>query len=202
MNYFNNNFFFSKHLAVFPKFYMHTQYRISQYLIGILTGYIIFQCNKHKVKVNKLIAIIGWTFSIGFLLSHIFKNFHPKSVIGKQIYASIYRELWACAICWMIFGCHVLKSGGVIRKFLSLNFWQPLSKISLSVYLIHYIYLMLMHTNQKDVSMYYSWLQIHLSFADVVISFIFSGIFFLFVEAPMMNLTNSFWESRKVNFKI
>lgn len=46
------------------------------------------------------------------------------------------RLLWAFAIGWIIIACHYGHGTG-IRKFFSLNFWVPLERLGLSLYLNH-----------------------------------------------------------------
>lgn len=144
----------------------------------------MFNCNR-KMKLNKIIVFIGWTLSLSFLGSHIFYNLKyslPK--MGEYFYDSVVREAWACSICWIIFACHHLESGGPIRSFLSCHFWQPLSKMCLSIYLIHFVYIELTVMNEKEHHVANIWWQLHIHIGDVVISSLLGMIFFLLVEAP------------------
>lgn len=168
--------------------YKQTQYRLAQYLIGTLTGYIIY--TSRKSQLPRIVIFFGWLLSIGFLVSHVFYRLRPShSVVGRILYDSLYREFWTASICWIVFACHQLKSGGVFRTFLSHRFWQPLSKVCLSTYLIHYIYELLTHLNRKEPTWVNIWWQIHINIADVIISFILGTIFYLIVEAPTVRLT-------------
>lgn len=138
-----------------------------------------------KSKLKQQTIALCWILSVGFLLSHIFYQLKPgNSETAKFIYDSVYRELWTCAICWIIYACHHLQSGKLLRTFLSQDFWQPLSKICLSVYLTHYLYIYLTHFNQKQLQWIDIWWEIHIHIADVLISFVIGGLFYLMIEAP------------------
>ena len=114
---------------------------------------------------------------------------------NPNIYST--RFLWSCAICWIIFACHHLKTGGYIRSFLSLHFWQPLSKLCLSVYLVHYIYINFLETDSfqplKGFSVF--WM-IQISAGDILISFFLGALFHVVVEAPITNLITFCFERK------
>ena len=52
------------------------------------------------------------------------------------LYDTLGRNIWSLAVCYMIFAC-ANNSGGPINEFLSLPMWQPLSRLSYAIYLIH-----------------------------------------------------------------
>lgn len=53
------------------------------------------------------------------------------------IFESLARITWSSCLSYIIFAC-AHDSGGVVNWFLSLPMWQPLAKLSFSIYLIHY----------------------------------------------------------------
>lgn len=169
-----------------------THFRMSAYLIGIITGYLLYYKGYRKTRHEKYFVLLGWTLSLGFMITHIFCSL--RSLFGFYIYEIIYRELWAASICWIIYACHQLKSGWILRSFLSSLFWQPLSKLGLSVYLIHYVYLDLMHLNQKEIIWLGTLPQIHIYIADILISFALGAIFYLTVEAPTCQIVQMTWK--------
>jgi peptidoglycan/LPS O-acetylase OafA/YrhL len=171
--------------------YIQTQYQASKYLIGIIAGYAIYKNNKEPKRFNQIAVKSAWIFSISVILTSIFTN--PKnhfSDFGGIVYDSIQHEVFACAICWIIFACHNLKSGGILRKFLSLDFWQPLSKLCLSVYMVHLIYIMYtMDYGKVSRLPGLRWL-IHVSVGDIVVSSVIGLILHLFVEAPAVKIVD------------
>ena len=46
------------------------------------------------------------------------------------------RILWSICVCYLIFAC-AHDSGGPMNTFLSLPMWQPISRLSYAIYLIH-----------------------------------------------------------------
>jgi hypothetical protein len=136
----------------------------------------------------KLLICCCWLISISFIIFHVyFANpaFNNQARgHGWHFYDSIYRELWTTSICWIVFACHNLKSGGYFRSFLSSSLWQPFSKLCLSVYLIHFLYIELTMLNRTQNGKVDVWWEIHIHIGDIFMSLLFGTIFYLFVEAP------------------
>lgn len=56
--------------------------------------------------------------------------------LENGLYISLSRVVWALALSYIIFAC-VHGYGGPVNWFLSLSLWQPLSRLSYSIYLLH-----------------------------------------------------------------
>lgn len=78
----------------------------------------------------------------------------PISVIDSAFYEPLSHVLWAVALSWIIFAC-VHGYGGPINWFLSWPQWQPLSRLSYSIYLCHSTILE-WHAKSIHTSMYFS----------------------------------------------
>jgi peptidoglycan/LPS O-acetylase OafA/YrhL len=182
---------------------MQTHHRVGEYFIGIIAGYLMHhltipEISKHS-KRKEILNLFGWFFSLSFLTIHTF--FDPKSHLNQtnqNIYDTISKELWSISICWIIFACHYMKSGGVIQSILSYQCWQPIAKMSLSIYLLHYIYIYLTLANLANVQ---TWWQIHIHVGDVFISITLAAISFIFIEAPAGNLSVILWKWREGSLK-
>ncbi|CRL04333.1 CLUMA_CG017427, isoform A, partial [Clunio marinus] len=176
--------------------YEHMEYRLGQYFIGILTGYIIYDYKKLNLRLSNSKIALGWAFSICIISDRIFNFLSPSISTLHHIYDAVRDDMWACSICWIVFACHCLKSGGFFRAFLSQHSWQPISRMCLSIYLVHYQYMTLTYVNQKQVSWFGMWWQLQVYIGDIVTCMILSAIFHLFVEAPGIQLTTLLWSKR------
>lgn len=186
---------YNNHIPYHFQFYEFTQYRVAQFLVGIIAGYLLYNYQEKTFKLSQLQTSLAWTFSITFLSLHVFIKPHhtTHSTLFGFLYESVWRELWTLSICWIVFACHLLKSGGIVRWFLSLNLWQPLSRMSLSIYLINFVYIKLTLVNQKSVPELDAWWQMHIYTADLVLAICFGAILYLTVEAPTMKLLSLIW---------
>jgi peptidoglycan/LPS O-acetylase OafA/YrhL len=115
---------------------------------------------------------------------------------GRFFYVSISRELWAASICWIIFACHQLKSGGALRRLLSNPLWQPFSKLCLSVYLVHFIYIELTQYDRTQSGPINVWWEIHIHIGDIFISLLFGTIFYLMLEAPAARIIQMIFKEK------
>lgn len=76
------------------------------------------------------------------MLAIVFGNYplqqidNEESVITGAFYESCSRVSWAISLSWIIFCC-THGYGGPVNWFLSLSIWQPLARISYSIYLVH-----------------------------------------------------------------
>lgn len=71
---------------------------------------------------------------------HPFYQYVPIATsLQHGLFDAFSRIGWSISLSYMIFACvHLHSSGGPINKFLSLAFWQPLSRLTFAIYLIHY----------------------------------------------------------------
>lgn len=61
----------------------------------------------------------------------------PKATpLAFGLYDTLSNVVWSIAICYIIFAC-IHDSGGPINWFLSLPMWQPLSRLTYIIFLIH-----------------------------------------------------------------
>lgn len=137
--------------------YIPTHARCAPWLIGMVLGYIIFKTKDKEIKMNKFLDAVLWFLSIAAInfiigLFYRFVQFenNETSFMENAVFLAAQRLLWSLPICWIIFASHKLKSGGIIRWFLSLPEWQPLGRLSMSMYIIHIFYQILHSAYAKD----------------------------------------------------
>lgn len=161
-----------------------THHRSVPYIMGIMTGYIMFLNNGKKIYANKYFVFLGWVASLGCIawINYLI-------AIHVSLTYDYWREAYAASLCWVIYACHELKSGSFIRSFLSQTFWEPLSKLCLSVYLVHYLYIIISDANRKEIFWLHAWWQIDIYIGDIVVSYILGALLYLSVEAPFAKIT-------------
>jgi peptidoglycan/LPS O-acetylase OafA/YrhL len=120
------------------KIYVKTYARSGPYLIGIMIAF-YFHKNK-QIKKGLILKFFLWSFifmqlTLPFYTSQLF-NFIGKNVFLNAFTIGFIRIIWATAIAFLIVLCKD-GDGGFVNKFLSHKFWTLLSKIGLSLYLIH-----------------------------------------------------------------
>jgi peptidoglycan/LPS O-acetylase OafA/YrhL len=135
--------------------YFPTHSRAGPWFVGIILGYCLFRIQGKTIVISKFLNAFMWIFSLSVLFSMAYLQVGFTSatdVIHRAYHISflaLHRNLWAIALCWIIFACQNLKTGGIIRWFLSLPQWQPISRMGLSMYLVGAVYQVMMILNQR-----------------------------------------------------
>lgn len=137
--------------------YMPAHTRMSPWLVGMLLGYIFFKTRNKAIKMSKTIVTLLWMVALGAISAIVIANYPLFQIDDTQpslefnaYFIAFHRLLWAIAVAWIIFSCHKLKSGGFVRWFLSLPEWQPISRLSLCMYLVHQFYQFLTFKNLNE----------------------------------------------------
>lgn len=125
------------------KLYLATHTHAAPWLIGFLFGYFLHENRGRKFQLSNLVVSMGWILSLAMLFTSIFALYPaaqwsapPLSTLSESFYYTLTRVGWPLAICWIIFAC-MQGYGGPINSYLSHPLWQPLSRLSYSVYIWH-----------------------------------------------------------------
>uniref|UniRef100_A0A182INL9 Nose resistant-to-fluoxetine protein N-terminal domain-containing protein n=1 Tax=Anopheles atroparvus TaxID=41427 RepID=A0A182INL9_ANOAO len=125
------------------KTYHPTHARMSVWLFGVLFGYLLHRTRAARVKLSQPLLALGWlcTAAIlaatGYSLKQVYTGDYTRLLpIADAFYESLHRSFWAFAVMWVIFVC-INQQGGFVDRFLGCPLWQPLSRLSYSMYLVH-----------------------------------------------------------------
>lgn len=137
--------------------YFSTHARIGPWIIGIMLGYILFRLRDVQYQISKKLNFLLWSLSLScliltihFSLSLVRLGYHVEQ-LDNSIFMGVRRQFWALGVAWIIFACQKLETGGFIRWLLCLNFWQPIAKLTLSIYVIHGTYALLLVIQREDI---------------------------------------------------
>lgn len=61
-----------------------------------------------------------------------------SSDFENAAYEALSRICWAISVAWIVFAC-INGYAGPVNWFLSLPHWQPLSRLTYSIFLLHFI---------------------------------------------------------------
>lgn len=178
--------------------YVKPYCRISPYLVGMVTGYLLLHAKDWRLpsKVQTyLFNMAGWCVAIALALSTLYGQYKvirkdnpvPFSRAENIIYGTFSRFAWSLALAWVIFACHN-GLGGLVNKFLSARFWIPLGRLTYCAYLVHPIIIFALFMSFDTVRAYSD---MHMAFCYVGvlgISYAVAFIVSVCVEYPMMQL--------------
>ncbi|KAG5670208.1 hypothetical protein PVAND_000486 [Polypedilum vanderplanki] len=182
--------------------YFQTQSRASPWFIGMIFGYFLYFNSGKTLKINKLINGFLWILAISVifgivLLQQAFYISKFPSTSAHAFFIAFEKNIWALAICWIIFACEVLKTGSIVRWLLSLPQWQPISRMSLSMYIIGLVYQIFVYSNQLVPMVISFWNVLPAYWSDIFGITFFSAIFYLAFEAPPILIEEYFHKKSK-----
>jgi peptidoglycan/LPS O-acetylase OafA/YrhL len=189
---------FSENITRF-QYYLPPTYRLSEFIIGVLFGYFM-HCNQKKnfetSKAKLIVCYLGWIIAIATLYRIIWSGLHQNPLPKTYFCNAIYRPMWSLAVCWIVYACHQLKTGGLIRWFLELSLWQPLSRIGLSTFIFHLIYFYMTDRDVDRKSSFGMWHSYTLHMNDILVTTVLGLIVYLFFEAPTGRLIAMCWTTK------
>ncbi|KAJ8965283.1 hypothetical protein NQ314_004246 [Rhamnusium bicolor] len=95
----------------FTTYYIIPHIRAATYIIGLGFGYIVFQTNGMKIKINKWLNIGLWLISLSVmattvLSSHIFYlESHDYNQLEASVYLTFSRSAWTLGVVWIMWSC-------------------------------------------------------------------------------------------------
>ncbi|KAL0276120.1 UNVERIFIED_CONTAM: hypothetical protein PYX00_003766 [Menopon gallinae] len=136
--------------------------RVVPYLIGICTGYFAIHL-KGKLKCNKATLITCWLVGPICNLWALFGLYNKDmSVISTALYSALSRPAWGLGLAWIVISC-ATDNAGILKGLLSFKGWIPLSRLSLTAYLLSPLIINLTYSSSET--------PIHLDFFPVVVYF-------------------------------
>ncbi|KAH8382323.1 hypothetical protein KR009_002919 [Drosophila setifemur] len=183
--------------------YYATHTHATPWLIGFLFGYFLHLNRGRKFQLNWLVVGLGWLFSLALIFTSIFALYPAAkwtapdlSTLADSFYTTLSRIAWPLALGWVVFAC-MQGYGGMANSFLSSPLWQPLSRLSYSIYMWHK-FIMEINIRSVRTNTYFSDYEVMLKFwADLGFTLLMSYLLHLLIEAPFSGLGNFLTPPRK-----
>lgn len=168
--------------------------RSGSWMMGILVGYILHMLEGKSLKLSRGTVRLGWSLTAITALGLIFaqyplqqEGYKYNSYAADAIYESLKAIAWCSIATWIIVSCH-LSSGNIVKSFLSLPFWIPISKLSFCIYLMH-IPVQTMFLSSMRVPGYFSLVRVLFQFfGDFGVAFIVAFMWAMVFEYPTLRL--------------
>ncbi|ALC49557.1 CG10182, partial [Drosophila busckii] len=182
--------------------YNSTHTHATPWLVGFIFGYLMHELRGKTIKLSRPMVWLGWLLCLALIFTCIFATYPyyagPKKlpILNEAFYLTFTRIGWPLALGWVVFACNY-GYGGMANSFLSSPLWQPLSKLSYSVYVWH-IMMQMLNIGLTRAGTYFSDYQVMLRFwYDFGFSVILAYFMYVLVEAPFGGLQNLLLPSRK-----
>eukprot|EP01084_Bolivina_argentea_P180797 312345_1 len=173
--------------------------RMGPYFFGTFTMLIILTVKNHKYEIrSRLIYFSVMILSCFIMACLVFWPWEdvkhaPKqrwSVLNNQIYYALSRPVWGIALGLLsfvlVFKYNHFKS--IIGVILSLKIYQPLGKLTYTMYLIHMMIIQWFF-NSINISFYYElWFVICIFMAILTITMALTIVLWFVIEQPVANI--------------
>ncbi|XP_052221340.1 nose resistant to fluoxetine protein 6-like isoform X1 [Dreissena polymorpha] len=175
----------------FELLYIKPWTRIGPYIVGLLTGYVLYK-TKRKVTMSKKANITGWTLSTGLAIALLYGLYSDDGTIKLNKVTTIFynatsRTVWGACVAWVIFAC-ATGYGGPVNALLSWKGIVPLSRLTYCCYLVHPIVMWTNYYSQRQ-TMYWFDLEVSYKFlGHLCMTYGVAFIVSLAFESPMMGL--------------
>lgn len=181
--------------------YYPTHARMGPWFIGMTLGYILHQNRNKKVRLNPKLNAIMWIISLtifaaitmGSQIMFLPADVNKTSLLANAFYLAFYRNGWALATAWMVYACHN-GTGGIIRWFLQLPQWQPIGRMGLSLYLLHFLFQHFIVMNSKQPIYFDEFELIHQFWGDMVASIFLATVGYLSLELPFLKIESYIYQ--------
>ncbi|KAK9872834.1 hypothetical protein WA026_019619 [Henosepilachna vigintioctopunctata] len=177
----------------YDDYYNHTHTRFAPYIVGMILGYYMCKMKKDQkiLKFNRVKLSFFWIILLGGLLFCIFDGAKfTKDESNKWLdgfYLGFNRTLWSVIVSFIILLC-CTGNGGVINLFLSHPVFEVVSKLTYSMYLIHYIFILTVTASTRNVMHFTNFMTLYQFCAYFSIVLIISVLFSLLFEIPMLTI--------------
>ncbi|XP_060080527.1 O-acyltransferase like protein-like [Ylistrum balloti] len=191
----------SPHAAnYFPEYYIKPYCRMGPYIVGILTGYILYKTG-NKYKISKPLNLLIWAFVAALACVVLYgtyqeSNGHPMSVSIAAMYNALHKSLWGVCVSWVVFAC-VTGNGGYVNTLLSWSPFVPLGRLTYCAYLVHPIIMAAYYKMLRQGVYATDFSIIYLFFGHLVLSYMVAFVVSLAFESPMMGLERTILKKDK-----
>ncbi|KYM99164.1 Nose resistant to fluoxetine protein 6 [Cyphomyrmex costatus] len=178
-------------------FYFLPWFRISPYVIGIITGYILTK-KRNNLILKKKIIILCWCLATSCYVFVFNLYERHMSVLATAVYVALYKLFWAIPVALIII-MSFIKHGDIITRFLSFKVWVPFSRLTYCAYLVHPVIIRSIYLS-RETTVHFEFLFIMvMGIGYIVTSYVCSYILSVMVELPYILLMRMFIPYRIIN---
>ncbi|KAL4703979.1 hypothetical protein ACJJTC_000365 [Scirpophaga incertulas] len=180
----------------FDKIYDKPWTRLGPYLVGMLTGWILFKTNL-KIRMSRVAVGAGWASCCALLLFLIFGLYRANlSTAAAATYSALSHSLWAACVGWIILACST-GHGGWVRSILAAPVLYPFSRVTYCAYLVHPVVLRFVAMHLTHPIHLGELLVFVLFLGLTVISYALAFIISVAFEAPIVTMLKIVSPQRK-----
>lgn len=171
--------------------YLRPFTHLAPYLIGVLVGYALVE-NMDQKPMKVIGALGGWLSSLSLLSAVLFGAFKWHNGLNalpweSAFYGSVHRGAWGIGLGWIVYACCTGR-GSFINTFLSWRIFNPISRLTYLMYLIHMVAIWQRNGSRRESFYLRHYDFIYEFFGNMVCATTLAFVGHLLVEAPFAAL--------------
>ncbi|XP_068082674.1 nose resistant to fluoxetine protein 6 [Anabrus simplex] len=178
--------------------------RFVPYVVGIGLGYLLVDLKRKewKVRVPKVVNLVLWIITAGLLVgtiavTHTLQQSDFVANDAEKISILIFmRLMWSLGVAMVIFLC-ATGNGCFVNTILSWDWFQLLSRLTYSAYLVHISVQISQNGSLRTLSFLGDMTLFPQFLGDVMMTLVFSAMLCLVFESPFMILEKELLGGRK-----
>ncbi|OXU24332.1 hypothetical protein TSAR_009169 [Trichomalopsis sarcophagae] len=191
-------------MDVFKEIYEMPYNRASPWLIGTFLGFELTNSNRRLGKLSVwngwLTAIVAFAFCT-FGSRTFVEPSYEYNVIWESFFLAVSRPIWAVGLSWIIYAS-LNNYAGPISTVLSWKLFQPLSRISYCVYLVHYVVQLTEQSAQRTPNYFSDYFIFHDFLGDLAISIVIGFFLSLLFESPFLVLEKMLFRRKRKSVEV
>ncbi|KAM3956363.1 nose resistant to fluoxetine protein 6-like [Aphomia sociella] len=185
---------------VFNNVYIPSHTRAAPYIVGMIVGYIlaVYKPANYRKVISTKLSFLGIILSLLIFAAVLYYGycvieFEPLS---SAIFIATNRMFWSIAIATIII-CHEYGNLPIIDGMFKWFPLVPLSRLTFGVYMSHVVLVFTMFFSTKTPHTSGILYLVLMTLAITVSAYIISYVMWLTIEAPIININNLLFGSKK-----
>ncbi|XP_076807348.1 nose resistant to fluoxetine protein 6-like isoform X2 [Clavelina lepadiformis] len=180
--------------------------RIGAYIVGMITGYILYS-NNNKIHMSKWVVLLGWLTAAGACCGVVYGLYPTLSTGGAlntdlaAFYNAVSRPVWCVGMAWVTIVC-VSGYGGPVNTFLSWKGFIPLSRLTYCCYLLHPLVIWWFLATAETHFHFSIYFMIMIFLASLVLTHMLAYAVAMAIEYPTVELMKMLQEEGKRHVRI
>ncbi|XP_033763773.1 nose resistant to fluoxetine protein 6-like [Pecten maximus] len=182
--------------------YIKPYSHIGPYVLGIVTGYILFK-TRGKCRINKPLNLFIWIVMaslVSLTVYGLYEDFRGNPVRFEIIvfYCTVRSTVWGACICWIVFAC-ATGNGGFVNTLLSWSPFISLSRLSYCAYLVHPLVIMAYCLSTREGIYARDYNMVYMFIGNLIMTLMVAFVTSLAFESPIIGLEKAILRRNKKN---
>ncbi|KAK7861851.1 hypothetical protein R5R35_013486 [Gryllus longicercus] len=179
--------------SYFPLIHASAYARSAPFLVGVALAWALHLTRKNRLRLPAVVVALAWvslgciSWTITYALYIYYKPDHAYSALEAASFQALHPLGWGLIVAWLIFACE-RGYAGPVAALLSWRWWQPLSRLTYTAYLVHFAVFYYDLGVTRSPGHYTHYNVVHIVLGDLVLILLLASAAALAFELPVLNI--------------